>query len=69
LKLTDTRQPETCDDEINLLGKNIESVNKTQEAILVLNAEKIDTTFVSHPWNVGSCHRIDSQPLDNISFG
>jgi hypothetical protein len=37
---------------INLLGKNIKSINKTQDVILELNSEKIETIFLSHPWNV-----------------
>jgi hypothetical protein len=61
LKLNGTHQLLAYDDDVNLLGDNIDAINKNREALidaskevgLEVNAEKTKYMLVSHDQNAG----------------
>jgi hypothetical protein len=66
LKLNGTHQPLVYDDDVNLLGDNIETIKKNTEILidaskevgLDVNAEKTKYMLLSHHQHTGQNHEI-----------
>jgi hypothetical protein len=77
LKWNGTHQFHACADDVNLLGGNICTIEKNTETLiyaskevgLEINVEKTKYTLLSHHWNAGQNHDIETanRSFKNVS--